>query len=148
MWQVLDQEAGLHQRWDVSEWGEFYADLHISVTRWTILKDSSKRMPMLPALSEASTLSSQTWICEQGGRARRVKRWFHKKVSFVLFNLSLFRSIQVSISRTQASNLHLLNSISRHLVCYAKAACHPHKSENLVHAYCRYHLVASGVQWV
>ena len=29
-----------------------------------------------------------------------------------LFNFNLFRSIQVSISRTQASNLYLLSSIS------------------------------------
>ena len=38
---------------------------YIAVTWGTKLKDSSKRTPVLPALGEASTLSSQTWICDK-----------------------------------------------------------------------------------
>ena len=63
--------------------------------------------PILPAFGEVSTLSSQTLRSNKGGRAQcddDIKR----SSVFSLFTFNFFRSIQVSISCTQASNLHLL----------------------------------------
>ena len=61
---------------------------------------------MLPAFGEVSTLSSQTSRCNKGGRGR-CKDDIKRSSVFFLFNFNLFKSIEVSISCTQASNLLL-----------------------------------------
>ena len=72
----------------------------IAVTREEpgILKDLFKRTPTLPPVGEASTLSSQTWICDKAGRSRC--NWDDITRSTVLsfFKSGLFRSIHIGVN--------------------------------------------------
>ena len=79
----------------------------IAVTREEpgILKDFFRRTPTLPPVGEASTLSSQTWICHKAGRSRcnwdditrsTVLSFFFFFLSF--FKSGLFRSIHIGVN--------------------------------------------------
>jgi hypothetical protein len=85
------------------------ADLQVYFTRGTIERQSSNRTPILRALAEQETNSSQTDKACSGGLARCEDQCSDRTSNSVLSLLSfnLLQSIHACISSTQASSLSL-----------------------------------------
>ena len=75
----------------------------IAVTREEpgILKDFFRRTPTLPPVGEASTLSSQTWICHKAGRSRC--NWDDITRSTVLSFFFFFFCLSLNLAYSEAS---------------------------------------------